>query len=251
MFSRIEIKAFIVKLGGKWFFPNFNNKLTWYVVTLGASIILTPTPLKLVLYNWLIETINLNSGVPFSMVDIGEISADYWLGFGLIITALFHNVFSKWLLCQEYIFAQANLNKISEADIKLFEKFLSTFPTNSRAVSLLESHDFGGSFNLDSLKELDDFVYYWNTPENAFLNSEVELQKVELWGKCKEFSQIIGRKSGPTRSGRQSVVPEEILNAWDWPKEVDEDVRIVNEMGTEVFLSHQNFIKSTRNALKC
>ncbi len=100
MFTKHEIKKFIVKLGNKYIFPDFHNKITLFLISLGAGIILTPTPFKIVFYNWLISSLNINLDVPFSLAEMKSNSADYWVGFGLIFLSLSHNIFSKWLLRQ-------------------------------------------------------------------------------------------------------------------------------------------------------
>lgn len=250
MFTKEEVKEFVIKYGRKWLFPDFYNKVTWYVVTLGAGIILTPTLFKLVVYNWIIESFNLNSGNTLTLSEMGSSTADYWLGFALIISALLHNVFSKWLLHQNDIQDRVKAEKVSAVDEALFKEFLEIFPSGSRSAYLLESHDFGNTFSLESLKDIDKFVDEWNCPEKNFINPELEAIRKKLWNKCHEFSWLIAKKSAPTHGGFQSVVPDRVRGDWDWPEWVDNDVKSVNEMASEVFSLHQDFIKSMREALK-
>lgn len=251
MFTRAEVKEFIVKFGKRWLFPDFYNKVTWYVVTLGAGIIIAPAPVKLIFYNWLIESFNLNSGTKLTLAELGSSSADYWVGFGLIVVALLHNVFSKWLLHQDTIQSRSELEKISEVDKELFKQFLEVFPSGSRSAYLLETHDFGNSFSLEWLRDLDKFVDEWNCPERSFINPDLDILRKELWSKCHEFSWLIAKKSAPTHGGFQSVVPDQHKDDWNWPEWVENDVKAVNEMATDVFKLHQNFIKVMREALKC
>jgi len=251
MFTKAEVKEFLIKYGKRWLFPDFYNKVTWYVVTLGAGIIVTPTPIKLVVYNWMIDSFNLNSGKSLTLSDMGSNHADYWLGFALIISALLHNVFSKWLLHQNDIQVRIKAEKVGEVDRVLFKEFLEIFPSGSPSAYLLETHDFGNSFSLESLKDIDKFVDEWNCPEKSFINSELEKIRKELWNKCHEFSWLIAKKSAPIYGGRQSVVPGRVKDDWDWPEWVDNDVRGVNKMASEVFSLHQNFIKTMREYLMC
>jgi len=251
MFTRDEIKEFLIKFGKRWLFPDFYNKVTWAVVTLGSAVILAPTPLKLVFYNWLIDSFNLNAGDRLTFAQIGQSSADYWLGFALIIAALLHNIFSKWLLHQDSLAARVDSQKIDEVDRMLFKDFLNVFPSGSRSAHLLETHDFGNSFNLDSLRDIDVFVNEWNRPERSFINPDLESMRAELWKKCHEFSWLIAKKSAPTYGGFQSVVPDRHKDDWDWPEWVDDDVKAVNALATDVFKMHQNFIAAMRLALKC
>lgn len=251
MFTKEEVKEFIIKFGKKWLFPDFYNKVTWYVVTLGAGVILTPTPFKLMAYNWLIDTFNLNSGETITLSEMGSGTADYWLGFALIAMALMHNVFSKWLLHQGDIQERVKSKQAGEVDKVLFKEFLQVFPSGSRSAYLLETHDFGNSFSLKSLDDIDTFVNEWNCPEKEFINKDLEAARKDLWNKCHEFSWLIAQKSAPTHTGLQSVVPDRVRGDWDWPEWVENDVKAVNEMATEVFKLHQSFIKTVREALKC
>lgn len=251
MFTKEEVKEFLIKFGKRWLFPDFSNKLTWYVVTLGAGVILTPTPMKVVLYNWLVDSFNLNAGEHVTLADVASGSADYWIGFSLILVALLHNVFSKWLVLQESHSIKQEKTQIEEADRKLFHEFLQVFPSRSRSLNLLQQHDFGNSFNLDSLKEIDGFVNHWNCAEKKFMNEELEAERESLWKKCHEFSRLIAEKSAPTHGGFQSVVPDQYKHDWDWPDWVEKDVKKVNAMASEVADMHQKFIGTAKRLLKC
>jgi len=251
MFAKEEVKEFVIKYGKKWLFPDFYNKVTWYVLTLGAGIIVTPIPLKLVIYNWIIQSFNLNSGNALTLSEIGASTADYWLGFSIIFLSLLHNVFSKWLIHQNEIQVIVKADKVSAVDEALFKEFLEIFPSGSRSAYLLENHDFGNSFSIESLKDIDKFVDEWNCPEKSFINPELESIRKELWNKCHKFSCLLATKSAPTHGGLQSVVPDSVRNDWDWPQWVENDVKAVNEMASEVFSLHQGFIRSMREALKC
>jgi len=53
VFNRKEVKEIILK---KWIFPDFSNKLTWFIAGIGASVVLTPGPFKQLFYNFLVDT---------------------------------------------------------------------------------------------------------------------------------------------------------------------------------------------------
>ncbi len=251
MFSKQEVKTFLIKLGRKWFFPDFANKVTWFVVTLGASIILAPIPLKQVILNFLIESFNLNSGELLTLAELGSTSADYWLGFALIAIALAHNVFCKWLVLQECIQARADSEKAKEVDRKLFSEFISLLPSTSGAAQFLEQHDFGNTFDLSRFHPIDQFVYDWNCPEKTFLDESLESIKMDFWNKSRELSILIGRKTGPLRSGRQSVLTEEYLGAFNIPEEYEEDIKLLNQKATDLFQIHQKLTSQCRKKLVC
>lgn len=251
MFSKEEFKKFTIKLGNKWFFPNFYNKVTWYVVTLGGGIIIIPKPFKLLVYNWIIESFNLNAGNTLTLAEMGDSTEDYWLGFFLIIAALLHNIFSKWLLHEADIQDRVKADKVRAVDEALFIEFLEIFSSSSRSAYLLTSHDFGNSFRLEYLMDINKFIDEWNCPEKSFMNPELESMRKELWNKCCEFSFLLAEKSEPTPGDFQSVVPEQSRGNLSWPEWVDKDVKAINKMAKEVSLLHQCFIKSIRETLKC
>lgn len=252
MFTKNEIRKFILKLGKKWFFPEFSNKITWAAISLGVGVVLTPTPFKLMLYNWLVDTFNLNSGNYFLLSELSSGAADYWVGFALIALALAHNLCSKWLQLTHEKSINQDKTAAIEADKALYEKFIETIPSGSRSIHLLQPHDFGNSFSLDSLSEIEKFVSEWNCAETKFLNEELEQLREALWNKSNEFSWLLARKSAPSSNGRlQSVVPDQHRNDWDWPKWVDDDVNAVNTMASEVFELHQKFITTAKRALRC
>lgn len=251
MFSKQEVKTFLIKLGRKWFFPDFANKVTWFVVTLGASVILAPMPLKQIILNFLIESFNLNSGEKLTLAELGSSSADYWLGFSLIAIALVHNVFCKWLVLQESIQTHIDSEKEKEVDRKLFNEFIALLPSTSGAAQFLEQHDFGSTFDLSRFHPIDQFVYDWDCPEKRFLDESLETIKMDFWAKSRELSILIGRKTGPLRSGRQSVLTEEYLRAYNIPKEYEEDIKLLNQKATELFDIHQNLTLQCRTKLVC
>ena len=85
MFNRNEVKEFIIKYGKKWIFPDFTNKLTWFVVSIGGTLLLTPVVFKQLFYNWLVDTVNLNSGNYITIAELQSDSPDYAIGTSLIV----------------------------------------------------------------------------------------------------------------------------------------------------------------------
>jgi hypothetical protein len=251
MFDRNEIKEFVIKFGRRWLFPDFSNKITWGICTLGTTVILTPIPFKVVLYNWFIDTLKLNSGNYFKVAEFVPESVDYWLGFLLILVALVHNVLCKFFASQVTNKDAQYAADERDVDRRLFSEFLLDFPSQSGAIRLLQDHDFGNSFRLESLAEIDRFVERWRHAETTFLNSEINLLKENLYAKSKEFSCLLDIKSAPTSVGRQSVVPDQHRDDWNWPEDVTNDVRIVNELASKVADAHQEFILKSKQLLRC
>lgn len=98
MISKKELKELAIARLKKYLFPDFTNKLTWFVVTVGGAVILTPTAFKQIFYNWLVDTFNLNYGVYFTFAELDSSNSDYTLGFSLIALALLHNVANRYFI---------------------------------------------------------------------------------------------------------------------------------------------------------
>ncbi|MEZ9950684.1 hypothetical protein AB4376_18295 [Vibrio breoganii] len=252
MFSKNEIKEFIVKYGKKWLFPDFTNKLTWFVASIGGAILLTPTILKEIIYNWLVETINLNSGEYFTLAELKSSSADYFIGAFLVVIALSHNVANRYFIYKTTQIGQSEVDSLLEVDRNLFTQFLADFPSDSQSISLLKEHDFGGSYHENNTKQIDKFVDSWNTAEREFLDSELEVKRKELWGKCHTFIYMLANRSYVLHGGPMcSCVPDAYRGAWDWPPHVDEQIKELNELSTECYELHQELVLLARRKLKC
>ncbi|WP_191603426.1 hypothetical protein [Marinomonas algicola] len=249
MFTQEEVKSFIIKLGNKWFFPDFSNKITWYVVTLGAGFILVPEPIKLFFLNWLIDIFNLNSGVPLELPDL-EASTDYTVGIVLIVLALAHNLGHKYFSLEKDKFDHAVSQELKHSDLKLLEKFLLEFPSDCSSAILLKDHDFGNSFNRDYLKNIDDFTYRWNGAEYKFMNKDIDEKRAVFHSLCKSFLVKIAEYTSPVgASNFSSVVPDHLRGEWDFPDWVKSQITELNEMATEVYRTHQEFILYAKNEI--
>jgi len=97
MSQKSIIKDFMVKWLEKVLFPNFTNKLTWAIAGAGLGIIVTPAPLKVIFYNFLISTFNLNSGLPVTLAEMSSGTADFFYGIFLVGIAVIFNGFIYWL----------------------------------------------------------------------------------------------------------------------------------------------------------
>lgn len=74
---------------------------------------------------------------------------------------------------------------------------------------------------------------------------------MDFWNKSRELSILIGRKTGPLRSGRQSVLTEEYLGAYNIPEEYEEDIKLLNQKTTDLFHIHQKLTSQCRKKLVC
>ena len=251
MFTKGEIKVFLIRLGEKWFFPDFTNKLTWYIVTLGASFILIPQPVKLFITNWLIETFNLNSGLKLTLPEM-ESSSDYTVGLILIFFSLAHNLGYKYFGLKKEQFEHKACQKKRISDYKLLERFTAEFPSDSPSCYLLKDHDFGGSFNNDGLVQINHFYYKWNGAEYKFLDNVIEKKRTEFHEECGIFLSKISEYTTPVgASNFTSVIPDRFrANDWDLPEWIKPQIEEMNALATNIYKHHQEFIWFARNKLQ-
>lgn len=247
MFSNEEIKMFIVRLVEKWFFPDFTNKLSWYVVTLGAGFILVPQPVKLFIINWLVKVFNVSSGLMLTLPEM-EASTDYSIGVALVFMALAHNIGYKYFGLRKLIFEHKVRQEQRIGDYNLLEKFLIDFPSNCESAILLKEHDFGNSFDRDKLKQLDEFYYRWNGAEYHFIDPEIDTKRKALYEGCKQFLLKVAEYSGPVgRSNFSSVIPDHLrADDWNLPDWVTKRIKELNDITTNLFVQHQEFVTFAR-----
>ncbi|WP_159167587.1 MULTISPECIES: hypothetical protein [Aeromonas] len=252
MISKKEIKDLVIALGKKYFFPDFTNKLTWFVVTVGGAVILTPTVFKQIFYNWLVATFNLNSGIQFTFAELESSTADYTIGCSLIALALLHNIMNRYFIYKVGDIVAANEKELEAVDRNLFERFLSEFPSDSQSVTLLKEHDFGNSYHDNNTNEIDHFVDTWNTAEREFLDLELEAARKKLHEKMHDFIYKLAQSSGFIHTGpMMSAVPDAYRGAWNWPEHVDIRIKELNEKSAECYKLHQQFVMLGRRKLKC
>jgi len=251
VFNKEEIKTFIIRLGEKWFFPDFTNKLTWYVVTLGAGFILIPQPIKLFFINWLIEIFNVNSGIKLTLPEM-EASTDYTTGIILVFMALAHNIGYKYFELKKEIFNHKALQDRRISDFKLLESFLVEFPSNCASAILLKEHDFGNSFVRDKLQNINAFYYQWNGAEYHFIHPEIDQKRQNLYRGCEQFLLKVTEYTTPVGTSNYSSVIPDHLRADDWnlPEWVTTHIRELNEVATNLFKEHQEFIAFAKSKIQ-
>lgn len=252
MVSKEEFKKLIIALGKKWLFPDFTNKLTWFVVSVGCGVFIAPMPLKLLFYNWLVDTINLNAGGPFTLSEIQSDSTEYIWGAILVALALIHNIGNRYFLYLTSLISHQEAEKKEVADKNLFNQFLIEFPSNSVSLRLLKEHDFGDSFHTNNTDQVESFVYKWNNAEKTFLDSELEEKRQQLWQNCNSFLLKLAESSGPIGVGpMSSVIPDAHRGEWDMPEFVKERVTNLNDKATVCYSLHQEMVTLCKQKLKC
>lgn len=245
MFNKKELKDILLK---KIIFPDFSNKITRLVIGVGITIILAPIPLKVVFYNWLINTFNLNSGELLKLSDFQSGSADYIWGFSLITVALLHNVIYK-IYC--YKIDKPKREKQNEVDQKLFSEFITMLPANSSSIDLLQSHDFGNSFYGDRIKNLEDVIIVFDNVEHKFLDEELETAKNNFIQKLKDFSNKIGIYTGVAGGNVKflSCIPDSYKGEYHLPEYIIKQIKELNSTSSSCYDLYEKFVNQARNKL--
>lgn len=232
-------------------FPDFSNKLTWYVVALGAAPILTPESIQFLLIDWFLDTFSLSIGKELTLADFAASNADYWLGFGLIAVALLHNLGNKWITAQDSDHASKERERLRESDLGLFREFLHLLPSSGSSIRLLSEHDFGGTFRSEPLRPIESFIIEWQVPEKRFHDAELESARSIFMQAAKRFDNLICRETGPVGVHCLAVVPDRHRGEWNWPPEVDAAVKSVNDSAAAAFEAHQSLVRLAKVKLGC
>ncbi|MDV5743129.1 hypothetical protein QM198_09840 [Serratia marcescens] len=273
MFSKEQVKEFIVKLGKKIIFPEITNVISRRVLTVGIVIILGVNPYSIFMANWLVDAIN-NSGVfGFSLPYINDQKADYIWGVVLIALVMLHNIFFQWFKFhlekiekknghdEKMAVAEREENrknrdldeikskneKRMKADEMLFERFLSIFASDSPSADLLKNHDFWAPYYGKKTEQLDKFVDLGVTEETKFLDDDLEKARDALWKECYEFSYELAKYSRPAVSnGCFTVIPPEYVGVYDTPQWLDESVDRLNRKSHKCMELHQQLVRLCR-----
>jgi len=252
VFSKKDARELIQKASNHWLFPDFTNKLTWYIAALGGTTLATPTAFKEIFYNFLVDTINLNSGKHFTLAELQASSVDPLVGLGLIALALGHNLTYKYLLHKKNEYTLEESKERQAVDTKLFKRFLHDFPSNGHSIPFLRDHDLVNSFHEINLSEIDRFVENWDNVEHHFLDHELEEKRKELWEECLKFTNLLGTNSHDVKGGpRLTCIPDQYRGAYDYPEHVCIILKNLNVKATKCYELHQGFVTFARQKLRC
>lgn len=276
MFNKEEIKEFIVKLGKRFIFPEVSNVISRRVLAVGGIIVLGVNPYSIVIFNWLIDTLNNSDAVGVPIPHINNERADYIWGVVLIILVMLHNISYQWFkFYQDKVDKQNSHDermalaerdeqqrirsldeekvrngKRMKADNELFERFLSIFPSNSLSAELLRDHDFWNSYHGKCTEQIDKFVDLGVTEETKFLDDEIEKARDTLWKECHSFVYELARHSGVIHTGPMfRVIPDIYVGVSDTPQWLDDRIKALNEQSSKCFELHQSFIHLCRRKL--
>ncbi|HGN1756362.1 TPA: hypothetical protein ACKRTC_003544 [Proteus mirabilis] len=253
MSNKDELNNVFFKFLKKYLFPDFSNKMTRYVIGVGVAIIITPTPIKIVFYNWLINTFNLNNGDMLKLAEFQSSSVDYFWGAVLITIALIHNMLYRLIIFYSEKLNQADYQKKVNVDTKLFNDFITMLPSNSSAVELLKTHNFYNSFCILSVEEFEKVISTFDNIEHNFLNNELELVREKFISKLKEFNYNLSMQSHSINmsSNTFSCIPDLYRGQFEYPDELHIKIKKINEMSAECYKLYEDLICKARNILIC
>ena len=203
-------------------------------------------------FNWLVDTVNLNSGIPFTLADVSANSNELTFGIILVGFALIHNIAYKIMTIIQANTPSNFKQEITGSDRSLFQKFIETFPSNGMSIELLKNHNFGASFHENSLKEIEKFIQEWDNAEHTFLNEAIEQHRIILHESCSNFIIELNKQIGYIgTSDRLDITPDAYRGAFNTPQYILDNIKEVNLVGTACFKAHQEFILYCRQQLAC
>lgn len=219
--------------------PKFYNKLTWFVVGTGLTIVSKPL--------W-IEILNaiLNKKYQLNITD----AKDAFIGLSLVITALIYNLFTVYF-DKFLISKQSDLEKEKQLkkDKELFNKFLEKLPSNG-SIEFLKIHSFENGFYLEDLRQILNFQEEWDNAEYEFLNEKLEKLRIELLINIKKFTNLNAMGSYSLGGGYFTTTPDAYrLDDWNIPKHVIDKMKEMNSLADKVCNSHQLLIRTAKKFL--
>lgn len=132
-------------------------------------------------------------------------------------------------------------------DQQLFHAFLNALPTEP-TIRFLKDHDFGGSFDKQAIKPLNDFVYTWESVEKEFLDAEVEKLKKTLFFLASKLASEIAGRTVPLRDGSYlSVYTDQQRASGPRSASVIEDAKVLNATASAFVPKYEEFVRVCRS----
>lgn len=143
------------------------------------------------------------------------------------------------------------VNHVTKHDKNLYQKFLKDFPSLNGGIEFIKDFDFGNSFPSEKLDDLYHFYSVWNNAEMEFDNPIVEKQKKDLFEKNKSFLLNIGKYTSPGHNNWLTVMPSQYkINDFNIPKEMLDEIKILNDSATLIYEAHQNLIRILKKEIQ-
>jgi hypothetical protein len=143
------------------------------------------------------------------------------------------------------------VNNITEHDKILFAKLLNKLPSTNGGIEFIRDFDFGNSFPSTKLDNLYEFDATWNNAESEFNNINIEKSKKEFLEKLKQFLHNVGQYTSPGYNHWLTVIPNKYrINDFNIPKEVLEEIKLLNDSATLVYEAHQDLIRISKKEIQ-
>ena len=249
-----NVNLFIKKLIGKAF-PEFSNKVTWTLITLGSSMFLLPAPTYLLFTNLIIDFYNKKTQSNISLIDINSVNPSNGIALTLILSGLGYHLFIKGLQTYESI---RNINReaitndrLRDSDINLYNEFLEVLPPDSLLIELLKDHDFGASFHENSIKSLSDLRYKFGRANQIFHDKEIQNLSENLRDEFLSFDNFLAINSHYIHQGPRLTMLSDRDRAMDmdWSPQTEEKVKKANEWGSKLYKLYFEFIATCKKKL--
>lgn len=133
-----------------------------------------------------------------------------------------------------------------EHDMKLFQKFLDTLPSND-AIQYLRDTPMEGIVDASRFRGLNKFIHEWDNAENEFMTRTIEKHKRKLMESISVFLGYFSLNTWNLRENLQQIPPE-----WreDQPARYKKVETELNRMADNIVKTHQQFVRLCKVKLK-
>jgi hypothetical protein len=135
-------------------------------------------------------------------------------------------------------------------DKQVITELMKKLPSDN-IILFLRQHDFGASFDVDKLQELDSFYEFSLSPEYHFVNRKLEKLRVQLVKASSLFNSYLSRHTWQISHDGSRVnkmkSPEEFSNEEAYWTEKDK----INNMANQVCKSYDLLIKTASEKEYC
>ncbi|MFP1920415.1 hypothetical protein ACLEEK_16105 [Lonsdalea quercina] len=249
-----NLNLFIRKLIHKAF-PEFSNKVTWVLITVGLGILALPAPMYILFINFILDIYNKKTGSNISLIDVDNITPNNGVALTLVFAGLIYHLIIKGMqICHEIFRENASkavLDRGGEADVNLYNRFIKILPPTSSSIYTLKVQDFGSSFHKDSIDDLDKFTDEWGYADQHFHDKELEIRAIDLYESIKNFNYFLSMKSGFIHAGPLLSIPTERdrMSDFEWSPQTEINVKKANELSRDIYKKYCDFISECRNKL--
>lgn len=178
-------------------FPEFSNKVTWSLITLGIGFLALPAPTYLLFINLILDFYNEKTNSNINLIDINSITPSSGIAFSLIITGLIYHLTIKGMQLYPEVIKENHNKEINDrkrvSDIALYKKFIDFLPPTSLSIELFKNQDFGASYHENSIKDLDKLRYGWGHADQHFHDQVLEDKVTILCSEIMSFDNFLGK----------------------------------------------------------